>query len=512
MLLEPVHLIDEAATERLGADIAMALVPGDLVCLSGEIGAGKSTLARALIRHLARDGELEVPSPTFTLCQRYELTPPVSHFDLYRLSNPGEMAELGFDEALASGAVLVEWPERAGCELPADALTIRLDSAPGGGRVAHFSGGGEGLLAERLHRSLALRRFLDAHWDAAVERRFLQGDASARRYETAHLAGETRIVMDSPRRPDGPAIRDGKPYSRIAHLAEDVVPFLAVAEALRAAGFAAPQIFARSLKEGFLLIEHLGQGRIVDENGVPIVGRYEDAARLLAAFHRHDWPRQVTTAGDGGEALVHVFPRYDRMALSIEASLLADWYAPRALGRRLDEGERAGFDGIWAELIGQVENSMPTLVMRDYHSPNIIWRGGEAFPQRLGLIDFQDAVIGPQAYDLASLAQDARVDIPPSLERALIEAYLAERRGAAQFDEAAFLRDYAILAAQRASKILGIFVRLDERDGKPAYLAHLPRMRDYLRRSLAHPALARYRAWCEATIGIAAGETPVIGA
>ncbi len=514
MTLEPVHLSDEAATARLGADIAMALAPGDLVCLSGEIGAGKSTLARALIRHLARDDELEVPSPTFTLCQRYELTPAISHFDLYRLSAPEEMEELGFDEALSSGAVLVEWPERAGDALPQAGLTIRLDSGPDGGRVAHFTGGDEGAgsLAARLARSLALRDFLDAHWDAAAERRFLQGDASARRYETAHLGDETRIVMDSPRRPDGPVLRDGKPYSRIAHLAEDVVPFLAVAETLRSAGFAAPRIFSRSVANGFLLTEHLGTGRMVGEDGRPIPERYEAAARLLAGFHRHDWPRKIPTAGDGDETLWHVVPNYDDVALTIETSLLADWYAPRTLDRPLAEGERAEFDAVWAELIARIEGSMPTLVMRDYHSPNIIWRGDRDFPERLGLIDFQDAVIGPQAYDLASLAQDARVDIPQSLERALVKAYLDERRAETQFDEAAFLRDYAILAAQRASKIMGIFVRLDERDGKPAYLAHLPRMRDYLGRCLRHPALARYRLWCEATIGIAAAdEQAVIG-
>lgn len=518
MVLEPVHLGEEAATERLGADIAMALAPGDLLCLSGEIGAGKSTLARALIRHLARDGELEVPSPTFTLCQRYELTPAISHFDLYRLSAPEEMEELGFDDALSSGAVLVEWPERAAGVLPQDGLTIRLDSAPGGGRIAHFSGGGEGpgSLAARIARSLALRRFLDTHWSVAAERRFLQGDASARRYETAHLGDETRIVMDSPRRPDGPVIRDGKPYSRIAHLAEDVVPFLAVAETLRSAGFAAPHIFARSVHEGFLLTEHLGQGRIVGEDGRPIPERYEAAARLLAAFHGREWPRTMTTAGDGGEILSHVVPTYDAGAMAIETSLLADWYAPRALGRPLGDGERAEFDAIWAGLIAQIEGSMPTLVMRDYHSPNIIWRGDRDFPERLGLIDFQDAVIGPQAYDLASLAQDARVDISRSLERKLLDAYRDARRAGPPFDEATFLRDYAILAAQRASKIMGIFIRLDERDGKPAYLAHLPRMRDYLGRCLRHPAMARYRAWCEATIGIAAADGedaggPVIG-
>src|SRR5690606_7542298 len=134
-----------------------------------------------------------------------------------------------------------------------------------------------------------------------------------------------------------------------------------------------------------------------------------------------------------------------------------------------------------------------SLVLRDYHSPNLIWRPGASGLDRLGLIDFQDALLGPSAYDLASLAQDARVTVPPELETRTVDAYCAARGRSDSFDEDAFRRDYAIMAAQRNSKILGIFVRLDRRDGKPAYLAHLPRIRAYLARALAHPALAPVR-------------------
>ncbi len=336
-----------------------------------------------------------------------------------------------------------------------------------------------------------------------AERRFLQGDASSRRYETAHRDGEVRIVMDAPRRPDGPPIRDGKPYSRIAHLAEDVVPFVAVAETLRGAGLAAPQIHARDVSDGLLLIEHLGDGRIVDAQNRPVRERYLEAARLLAWFHRHEWPAVMEVDTGAGKAVHHV-PPYDRDALMIEASLLADWYAPRECGRPLTTAERADFDGIWEQLITSIEGSMPTLVMRDYHSPNLIWREGQPFPRNLGLIDFQDAVIGPQAYDLASVGQDARIDVPQALEADMLALYLSERKRDAGFDETAFLRDYAILAAHRATKILGIFVRLDQRDGKPAYLKHLPRMRGYLARNLKHPALAAYGKWCAAVTGLEA--------
>ena len=140
--------------------------------------------------------------------------------------------------------------------------------------------------------------------------------------------------------------------------------------------------------------------------------------------------------------------------------------------------------------------------MRDYHSPNLIWREHLPFPANLGLIDFQDALFGPAAYDLASLGQDARVDIAEALEKTVIDAYLVERDKLAaeeDFDGETFLEEYAIVAAQRATKILGIFVRLNRRDGKPGYLRHLPRLRAYLKRNLAHPVLAPYREWCAET-------------
>lgn len=136
-------------------------------------------------------------------------------------------------------------------------------------------------------------------------------------------------------------------------------------------------------------------------------------------------------------------------------------------------------------------------MLRDFHSPNIVWRDDRKGHDRLGIVDFQDALIGPSAYDVASLAMDARVTVGPGMERTTVDAYVAARKAQGGFDEKAFAEAYAIMAAQRNSKILGIFVRLNERDGKPDYLKHLPRIRDYLERALAHPALAELRDFYE---------------
>jgi tRNA threonylcarbamoyl adenosine modification protein YjeE len=483
MTLTPIsiHLPDEAATLRLGEDIAAILKPGDVLALRGDLGMGKTTLARAIIRAVAADAELEVPSPTFTLVQAYAGRVPIQHFDLYRLGTPDEIEELGLAEAIDEGAVLVEWPERAGDALPADVVDIDLTDA-GVGRGARIAA--NALFIGRLARSLAIRAFLDTSGYGGARRRFLVGDASTRAYETVETEGrDTVILMNSPRRPDGPPIRNGRPYSQIAHLAEDVVPFVAVGSVLRQTGFAAPAILARDLDAGLLLVEDLGREGVLDERGTPVPERYLAAARVLAEIHSVDWSRDIEVE----PGVTHRVPDYDHDAMAIESELLVDWYVPHMLGRPASTGERRDFSAVWTALFTRLDRAERSLVLRDYHSPNLIWMKDRSARERVGLIDFQDAMMGPSAYDVASLAMDARVGVHPGLEQEIVEAYCTAR--GTTFDRTGFSEAYAIMAAQRNTKILGIFVRLKLRDDKPGYMCHLPRLRDYLRRALAHPSL-----------------------
>jgi hypothetical protein len=483
MVLER-FLADEAATARLGEDLAMALRAGDAIALRGDLGAGKSTLARALIRALADDSGIEVPSPTFTLVQSYETRIPVHHFDLYRLSAPDELDELGLDDALSHGAALIEWPERAGDRLPANALWVEL-AEQGESRVARLSG--QGPAYDRAARSLAMRDFLaSAGWGEASRRHFV-GDASARSYEIVALSGQApRVLMNSPRLVLGPPVRDGKPYAVIAHTAQSVAAFVAIDKALLANGVSVPAIHAQDLDQGFLLIEHLGSEGFLSGDGRPIAERYEAAAELLAMMHGKAWQERMEAA----PGVFHDVPPFDRDAMLIEADLLVDWYVPWITGEPPSDALRAGYHQQWNAVLDRLAGSEYTLMLRDFHSPNIIWRAERSGLDRLGIVDVQDALIGPAAYDVASLAMDARVTVPAEIERRTVAAYAAARHAAGAFDEAAFAEAYAIMAAQRNSKILGIFVRLEKRDGKPYYLKHLPRIRDYLRRALAHPALA----------------------
>jgi len=489
-----VTLPNEEATRRLMVDLAEALRPGDLVTLSGDLGAGKTTFARALIRHLAGDPNIEVPSPTFTLMQAYELPRFVLvHADLYRLSGPSELGELGFEDIPSNAVTLLEWPDRAGDFLPADRFDIELTLLPQQGptfRLARVTG--YGAFAPRTERIATIRMFLSHAGFGAAARQYMQGDASTRAYERLTREGASYILMNSPPRPDGPPVRDGKPYSAIAHLAENVTPFIAMAQALRARGLSAPTIFAADRARGLVVLEDLGSELVVDgDPPAPIEARYEAAADLLAALHQMPMPDTLPVEA----GVNYTLPRYDLDAFLIEAELLVDWYLPR-LGVHLSGDRRDEYVELWSAALQPALAAPPVWVLRDYHSPNLLWLPHREGVARIGLLDFQDALMGPAAYDLASLSQDARVDVPETLEIALLSRYTRARMLAeAGFDAPSFVQLYATMAAQRASKILGIFARLDRRDGKPQYLRHMPRVWAYLQRSLAHPALAPLAAW-----------------
>jgi len=489
----------EDATAALAADLAGLLNVGDLVTLAGDLGAGKTTFARALMRTLAGDPELEAPSPTFTLAQSYDCDfGRIVHADLYRISSPAELAEFGFDEVREGALTLVEWAERAPKAFEGDRLDVRLSFSEADKRDARLiTISGYGGFAPRLQTFKALREFLlGAGWGEA-RREFLQGDASSRAYETLEKPdGERAILMISPDRPDGPPVRFGKPYSAIARLAENVRAFVAIDEALAAQGFSTPKILARDIPAGLLIVEDLGREGLVEDRR-PIPERYQEAVDVLAQLHARKLPDAVPLEGAG----VYRIPPYDLDALLIEVELLLDWYVGRFGKGLVASGARATFVNMWRRVLADVVTQTPTWTLRDYHSPNLLWLGAREGARRIGIIDFQDCVMGHPAYDVASLAQDARVHVSDELEMRLVAHYARRRKELdPAFDMASFARNYAVLGAQRATKILGIFARLDQRDAKPQYLAHVPRVEQYLRKSLRHPALKEIEGWYAANL------------
>ncbi len=490
-------LPNEQAMAGLVTDIACALEPGDLVTLSGDLGAGKTTFARALIRHLAGDDSIEVPSPSFTLLQSYELPRlTLVHADLYQLTGAAELAELGFDDLPEGAVMLLEWPDRAAGLLPPDRFDIAFTLAPAlgaEGRTVRLTG--YGACAARAERIGLIRAFLDETGYAAAQRQRMQGDASTRIFERLVKEGQTTVFMNAPPKPDGPPVRDGKPYSAIAHLAEDTIPYVAMAGGLRERNLSAPAILHADPVRGLIIMEDLGDERIVaGDPPAPIAERYEAAVDLLISLHRRKLPDRLAVAPHFDYRLL----RYDIEAFLIEAELLLDWYLADNSG---DPGARKSFVALWRGALAPALEAQPTWVLRDYHSPNLLWLPEREDVARIGVLDFQDALIGPAAYDVASLLQDARVDVPEAMEVALLSRYVRARLSDDRnFDTATFTRLYATLAAQRATKILGIFARLNRRDGKSQYLRHMPRIWNYLQRSLSHPALAALKTWYDANV------------
>lgn len=524
--------VDETGMALLAGCIGQSLRLGDCLALVGELGQGKTTFARALIR--AENGhDVEVPSPTFSIVQDYHFVRgAIRHYDLYRIADPGELEELGFEEALVSSITLIEWPERAGDLLPGDHISVSFATpARPDRRIVTIAA--PPAQQPKLGRALEMFHFLDAipEWREAMPVNF-RGDASSRSYFRLLKPGATAtcdpaaergsksqreaettfypeyspqsgaqprsaILMDWPRHPDGPPLKNGKTYSQIAHLAEDIGPFVAIDQLLLMRGISAPRVLAADFDRGFLLLEDFGNGDFGDmlARGHDQREMYRAATDVLVTLRRKPYPRDLPILRTGRH---HHLPRFDRDALEIELTLILDWYWPEVFGTPVPGGVRADYDRLWAPLLDRMLGEPPGLFLRDYHSPNLFWRPHEAGLARVGIIDFQDALAEHWAYDLVSLLQDARVTVPADLEHELFEYYCREvARTEPSFDREAFAATYAVFGAQRNTRLVGLWVRLLRRDGKANYLKHMARTWDYLARNLRHPALGTVAAWYE---------------
>lgn len=313
-------------------------------------------------------------------------------------------------------------------------------------------------------RAAQIAAFLDAAGWAKADREPIAGDASFRRYDRLTSAERRAILMDAP-----------PPH-------EDVRPFVAVAALLHRLGLSAPRILARDEIAGLLLLEDLGDGTYTRllADGADETALYALAVDTLSHLQRRF------------EAMPGILPPYDEARLLTEASLLVDWFLPAACGIPLAPELRQEYLARWRRVLPLAAGAAPTLVLRDYHVDNLLLLPGREGVAACGLLDFQDAVIGPASYDLVSLLEDARRDVAPALAASMLERYFAAFPG---IDRSAFMASYAVLGAQRNCKIVGIFTRLCVRDGKPGYLKHIPRVWRLIEQDLRHEALAPVAEW-----------------
>lgn len=336
------------------------------------------------------------------------------------------------------------------------------------------------------------REFLKrAGWGSAIAAP-LAGDASTRSYERLAMGPRKAVLMNAPPAAESaacppaasPEERRRLGYNAMARLAgPNLNAFVAVSDALRGAGLSAPEIFAADPATGFALIEDLGDdlyARAIP-NGAPEPLLYAAAIDALLAL-REAAPAAPKTAG-------YEMLRYDATALEAEAMLVPDWYWPHLKGAPASDDLKAEYLAAFAPALARLAPPS-TIVLRDYHAENLLWLPARRGKDRVGVIDFQDGLVGNPAYDLVSLLEDARRDVDESLAEAMIRRYAAGAATQGGFDEEAFRRDYAILGAQRNAKILGIFARLINRDRKPKYAEFFPRVEAHFRRDLAHGELA----------------------
>ncbi len=323
-----------------------------------------------------------------------------------------------------------------------------------------------------VERATEITAFLNGAGWGAAERRHLAGDASDRRYERLRLGAATAVLMDT-----------------ALGSADDPAAFVTMSRHLRGLGLSAPSILAEDLIRGLLLLEDLGDdlfARLLLADPDRDMALYQPAAEVLLHLQRAPAPPGLPDlpAADWAQA----------------AGFVLDWYAFAATGTRPDPGP---FHAALVQALTAHADGPRVLILRDFHAENLLWLPGRAGLARVGLLDFQLGQMGQPGYDLVSLLQDARRDVRPRTEAAVVARFAAMTAA----DPDTFAAHYATLGAQRALRILGVFARLCLVAGKPGYLPLIPRVWEHLQRNLAHPALADLRAACKTALPTPTAET-----
>jgi aminoglycoside/choline kinase family phosphotransferase len=341
--------------------------------------------------------------------------------------------------------------------------------------------------------------FLRAAGLAGARRELMSGDASTRRYERLHTAGgASLILMDQPPAVESvvcppeatQAERIALGYNAAARLAAGSIDaFVTTAAYLRDHGLSAPRVLAHDITAGLAVLEDLGDGLYATliGGGEPEAPLYETAVDAQVVMQAEP-PPPVLQAEDARWPLL----TYDTLALKIATDTFLEWW-PKLVDRpAFGEAAIAEWDALWAPVWVRGEAGAQVFTHRDYHAQNLLWLPDRAGVARVGMVDFQDALRAHPAWDLLHLLQDARRDVTPELETAMLDRFLAARP---ELDREAFLHDYRALAASNAARILGRVFARQTLLGRPQYRAFMPRTWRYLERDLEDPALAGLKAW-----------------
>ena len=344
-------------------------------------------------------------------------------------------------------------------------------------------------------RQSAIAAFIKkSGWDSAKQSS-IAGDASSRSYKRLETSRSTAILMNAPPAAETsfcPPNADEKARIALGYNAEarlagpNLHAFVKIAETLSTAGLSAPAIYAYDAELGAALIEDLGDCLFVNavSAGIDETLLYENAVDVLSALH--------SIAPTPPNAVEYKMMTYDTTAMLAEVALIPDWYWPHLKKEPAPYDLKIEYKTLWRNALDCLAPPS-AIVLRDYHAENLLWLPERDGVQKVGLIDFQDGLIGSPAYDLVSVLEDARRDVPVDLAAKMVDRYCANASATKKFDENQFRTEFAILGAQRNAKILGIFARLINRDKKPRYADFLPRVENHFRNNLKHPALANIK-------------------
>jgi aminoglycoside/choline kinase family phosphotransferase len=300
---------------------------------------------------------------------------------------------------------------------------------------------------------------------------FLAGDCSNRHYYRLNKPdGTTAVLMDA--------------YGDNEHIA----PFIKIAELLGSLGCSAPKVLGYDMPQRFILLEDLGDATFTYclKQGMDPTPLYETAVDALIQIHQNF---DVSLCPD--------LPAYGTEEMLTKNNQFLDWYYPRIHGTDVTQPIKDAWTDSWHEAFKILNNARKTLILRDFHVDNLLWLKDRKDHQRCGLLDFQDAALGGQSYDLVSLFEDVRQDVDQVMAKKLIQKYLSHF---SYLDEEAFMAQYYTLGAQRITRIIGVFSRMLIQDKRPHYMAFLPRAWKWLENDLKHDNLLDIRRWFDTHI------------
>ncbi|MEN2494965.1 MAG: hypothetical protein TECD_00876 [Hyphomicrobiaceae bacterium hypho_1] len=511
-----IELSDLFETRLLAQIVSLLVLEGDIITLRGSIGTGKTTLARHLIRAIAEDNELNVPSPSYPLMINYN-TPhfEIYHCDFYRLTDPNEIYDLGFPENLENFVFIIEWPEIAEGIFPNSNIQININdiwSDQPDCRIVNISGIESS--AQCIEKIFQIWYFLQS-WLSHVQLTindvslgYVRRDIFMRRYARLDTPHRSFILMISPNQLDNPPTRYSLTDSPKAYLAEDTDYVTSIQTELSQLGFSVAYMHYINRRQGLAIIEDLGHTMLSDliTQGNDQEHLFRCACDVLVQLSAYSPPKKIIKNGYS-----HAMPELNSVSMEIEIELLLDWYLPLTNEQPITCNERRSFLDIWRQQLVRLEDQR-ALVLHEFHSTNLLWLPDRECVARIGIINYQDVAIGHRAYDVVSLLQDTCSYVSQDVEFRLLRYYFDKMHANGRScNEASFLYAYALLGAQRNIRKIGVVARLAKMSGKSLYLHDIPLLLKYLKRCLEHPALHDIRAWLATYIPHILNETSSVG-